>query len=134
MSIFYGIEAGSVVTLSDLLGHYSLDSKDKIAIAYALAGSSSENHVAAFWGSNNVQYSMESRPDGLYISPRNPFIPVRPDGDALGDNEVLCLKIGNLRAMLMEFGIGAPMVSFCDEHLGWAIKYARECGRFQSDF
>lgn len=60
-----------------------------------------------------MQYSMESRTDGLYISPRNPFtFTLAGRDDALGGHAVFLLKTKNLGAMLTEIGIGTPMVSF----------------------
>ena len=49
-----------MMTVSNFLEYHDLHTKAKIAIANALAGSSYTNRDAAFWGSHNVQYAMES--------------------------------------------------------------------------
>lgn len=61
------------MTSSDILEYHKHHTKAKIVIANALAASASGHRVAAFWGTYNVQYIIESRTDGLCISPRNPF-------------------------------------------------------------
>ena len=134
MSIFYEPEIGPTATLSDLLEFYELKKGGKIAIAHVLAETSDDNRVAPFWGGHNVQYAMESRADGFFISPCSPFIPVRPNRDEGDDHEALCLKIESLGAMLMDIGIGTPMSTLCDESMDSVIARAKEDRHLPRDF
>ena len=134
MSTFYETEIGAIATLSDLLEFCELKKGSKIAIAHALAETSGNNRVAPFWAGHNVQYAMESRADGLYISPCSPFSPVRPNKDEGDDHEALCLKIESLGAMLMDIGIGAPMSSLCDESMDFIVARAKQDRHLPRDF
>ena len=60
MATLYEIVTGPTLNLSNLLGFYKLHKKVKIAIAHALAESSSKNRVAPFWGKSKCPVHHEN--------------------------------------------------------------------------